>query len=420
MPKQKRLDRCEVHYIMSQDEVKQSNIQIAEILGVTEGAIRYRKKREASGESDHRKEKPSELIKFTEVISDWVRDSEEDRKRPALKIFYNRLIEHYGYKYSYDALRRYMRKHFPEFYKKSVYIRIETPPGALIQADWKENIKVQIGEAGRWVTVHAMIFTLAFSRKTAVIFNLNKDLDAFISSHQKAFNYFGGLSAALRTDCLKSAITQWKKGEIILNERYANYMNRLGIEAFPARPGKATDKGKVEKRIQDLFSQMDLRYHIFKDLNELQEYATEKLENLEKKWRSGATGLNVEESFAYEKKYLKKLPEYFPLLPIKEQVCRVNNDGTVHFCNNNYQISGRYRGQNMLCINTGTEIILYHDGEEIERYAYLPRAQGMVMISEKVFQDESLQISQKVRNWALEVAHRQVELYYEISQGGKQ
>ncbi len=265
-----------------------------------------------------------------------------------------------------------------------------------------------------------MIFTLAFSRKTAVIVSLRKDLDAFISSHQRAFHYLGGLPSVIRTDCLKSAITKWNGREILLNERYGIYMNRLGIEAFPARPGKATDKGKVEKRIQDLFDYMDLRYHIFKDLNELQEYAIKILEDLEKRWRSGATGFTVEESFNYEKKYLKKLPEYFPRIPVKEQLCRVNNDGTVHFCNNQYQVPGRFRGHTMLCINTGIEIILYHDGEEIERYAYLPQAQGMIMLSEKVFQDESIPISKRVRAWALEVSQRQVEIYQEIIQGANQ
>ncbi len=57
---QKRLTLDEADFIMKLDEVGFSNSEIARKLGVTEGAIRYRIKRRASGKSDGRTAKPSD------------------------------------------------------------------------------------------------------------------------------------------------------------------------------------------------------------------------------------------------------------------------------------------------------------------------------------------------------------------------
>jgi len=415
---EKRFNQSEVTFIMNMKKVKYSNCAIARSTGVTEGAIRYRIKREASGLPDKRKLRGYELDKYHDIIGRWIEDYEDETKRPTFIILYEELRTEHGYEGSYDMLRYYIHKCFPSFYKKKLRIRIETPPGHLLQVDWKEDLKVQFLEAGNWVTINAMVFALCYSRKTVVIFSQHKDLDAFIFCHQHAFHKLGGLPLLIRMDCLKSAITRWRSKEAILNERYKNYITRLGIDAFPSRPGTPTDKGKVEKRIRDIFSRLDFRHKVYKSMKELQDSCDEKILELEKVWRCGATGHSVEKSFAYEQKRLKPLPESFPLIPLKEERCRVRDDGTIRFCNNYYQVPGKYRGCDMLCINTGSEIIFYRDGEEIERFSFLPQSKGMVMLSEKVLNDENLEISDRVRFWALEVAQRQVDIYHEILQGG--
>ena len=181
-----------------------------------------------------------------------------------------------------------------------------------------------------------------------------------------------------------------------------------------------TDKGRVEKRIQDYFCRLDIKHKIYDSFKHLQKDGDAKLHYLEYEWRCAATGNTVEKSFLYEQKMLKQLPKYFPILPLAEKKCIVGSDGIVNFKNNSYQVHGSLRGQKVLCEHMGNEIILYHEGEEIERYEYLPQARGMVRLSKKVLQDEELKISDRVRNWGIEVAERQVAIYYEIMQGGEQ
>jgi len=415
MPKS-RLSPDEDDFIMKMRELEYSNYEIAAKLGVSEGTIRYRMKRQQSGRGDGRKQKASALDRFRAVISQWIKDYEESRHRPTLETLCYWLRRDHGYERSYDAFRRYIRKHFPEFHKKGARIRIETPAGALMFVDWKEDVLVQMGEPGRWVKVQALCFTLGFSREPVVRFSVKKDLNAFIHAHQEAFRAFEGLPEVIRTDCLKSAIVQWRGEKSVINESYKRYLSQLGVEVFPARPGIPEDKGKIEKRIRDLFSRMDFKHQVFKDMADLQQKVDREIEKMRTKWRCGATGLSVAESFEYEKQYLRPLPEGFPQFPLSELRTRVRHDGTVYFDGNYYQVHRDYRDRSVLCINTGEEIAIYHDGCEIERHPYLPEAKGMVVLSEKALKDQTLYLSETVRQWALEVARRQVEIYQEIIQ----
>lgn len=417
--RQKRLDTEEVDCIMKGKKLELSNCEIARKLGVTEGAVRYQLKQAALGLEDGRKNKPSQLDGFMPYIKSWIDDYKDEKKRPSIRLLYDILVEKHGYHNSYDALRRYVRKHFPDFVKKKVWLRIETPPGILLQVDWKEDIKVQMGEWGNWVVVQALVFTLGFSTKPVVVYSELRDVESFICCHQEGFRRLGGLPQFIRPDCLGSAVRKWRGLNSELNSRYERYIRRLGIEVFPSRPYTATDKGKVEKRIRDYFSRMDFKHQVFRDMSDLQRVTDLKLKALESCWRCSSTGLSVSESFHYEQPHLKALPQHFPPLPVRERYLSVRNDGTVNFCNNYYQLGRTYVGHNVLCVNTGEEVIIYHRGEEIKRYGYLPQSKGMVMLSEEVLSDESYEVSGLVRNWGLEVARRQVGIYHEITQTQK-
>jgi transposase len=401
-------------FIMNMKRLEYSNREIARKLKVSEGTIRYRMKRKQSGREDGRQRRPSALDPFRAVIAQWIADYEDSRRRPTLKTLYGWLRRDHGYERSYDAFRRYVRKHFPELYKKRAWIRIETPPGALLFVDWKEDIQVQMWQPGHWVKIQGLCFALGFSRKTVVRISEKKDLSAFIHSHQKAFEEFGGLPEVVRTDCLKSAIVQWKGSHSVLNENYKRFMTGLGVGVFPSRPGTPQDKGKMEKRILDLFSRMDFKHRVYRDMADLQEKVDRELLEMEKEWRCGATGLSVEESFAYERAYLKPLPLDFPSFPLKEKRTTVRRDGTVYFDGNYYQVRGEYRDRSVLCINTGEEIMIYHEGQRIGHFPYLPGTKGMVMLSEQAIEAKDVYLSETVRQWALEVAQRQVAIYQEI------
>jgi transposase len=396
---------------------KMSNTEIARRLGVTEGAIRYQLKKIAEGGEDKRKRRSSQLEEYREVIAGWIDDQRDKKHRQTMKVLCEMLRTHHKYEGSYDALRRYVRKHFPDYFKRSVRVRIETPPGRLSQVDWKEDVEVQIGWPGNWVELNAFFFTLGFSRKLVMIWSEQKDLPSWLRGHQDAFRELGGLPETIRPDCLGSAVVKWDGQQSVINEVYRKYVCGLDVLVFPSRPGTPTDKGKVEKKIRDVFGRLNLRQRVFRDLRELQEQCTAAIRELEKEWRCGATGLSVAESFVYEKKYLRPLPEVFPSFPVREERRRVRRDMTVYFMGNTYQLPKCYVDKHVLCTFTGDCVVIHHEGEELQRFVYLPGSRGMVRLNEEVLRDPEIYLSDTVRGWALEVARRQVEIYHEIITG---
>jgi transposase len=415
---QDKLTIRDTEFIVNLKKLGISNSEIANKMGVSEGTVRYRIKRFESGAPDRRQDKPSGLDRYHEFIAGWIEEYKGFSHRPTLKALYELIRDHCHYPGSYDALRRYVRKHFAEFVRKGARIRIETPPGVLLQVDWKEDMAVQFARPDNWVKIHALCFSLSFSRKMVVFVSDTRNLPTFLRLHDQAFRKFGGLSRYIRTDCLKSAIVRWKGEKSILNERYKQHMDDLGITVFPSRPGVASDKGKIEKRIGDLFRRIDIRHHIFRDLPDLQRQLDDKLADFETQWCCGATGLSVAESFRYETKYLNPLPASFPHLPVKECRTLVRRDGTVYFDGNYYQVPQVYLDKSVLCMHTGDEIRIYHDGDDIGRFAYLPGAKGMVRLSETAISRSQIPMSETVKGWALDVARRQVEIYHELLNEG--
>lgn len=394
-----------------------SNSEIARKFGVTEGAIRYQLKKIAEGREDGRKRRSSQLDRYKEIIAGWIDDQRGKLHRETIKLLYSILCIHHKYKGSYDAVRRYVRKHYPEFMRRSVRVRVETPPGRLSQVDWKEDVEVQIGWPGNWVKLNVFVFTLGFSRKTVMVWSERKDLPSWLRGHQEAFREIGGLPETIRPDCLGSAVVVWNGQQSVINEVYRKYVTGLDMLVFPSRPGTATDKGKVEKKIRDVFGRLDIRHRVFCDLRDVQDQSTASIRDLEQEWRCGATGLSVAESFAYEREFLRPLPGVFPSLPVREERRKVRRDMTVYFMDNAYQLPKRYVDKYVLCTFTGDEIVIHHAGEEIKRFVYLPGTRGMMRLNEDVLRDPEIYMSLAVRNWALEVARRQVEIYHEIITG---
>jgi transposase len=402
-------------FIMNLRDLHITKTEIARKMGVTEGTIRYHINRNISGATDGRKLKYSEVSEYKSIIDYWINEYKDSRHRPTLQVFYNNLKDFHDYRLGYDALRRYIRKHYPDLFKKGTKIRLETPPGVLMQIDWKESVNVQVGKIEHWVKLHFLLLILCFSRKVVVRVSDKKDLDSLIRCHQEAFKALGGLPQWIRPDCMKTVIVKWNGQNSVITEQYQRYMEGLGIKVFPARPYTPADKGKIEKRIQDVFNHLELQNIVFKNLEEVQQYVEQKIAVLENKWLSGATGVNVARSFEYEKKYLKPLPEIFPKLPVKELRTTVRRDGTVYFDGNYYQVRQIYIDRSVLCLHTGTKILIYYGGEEIETYDYLPGMKGMVRLSKDAINQSQTPISDMTRKWALEVADRQLEYYEDIS-----
>ena len=75
-------------------------------------------------------------------------------------------------------------------------------------------------------------------------------LPDWISSHTRAFAFFGGTPQLIIPDNLRSGVTLACRYEPLLNTSYAEMLAHYQTAAMPARPSKPKDKAKVETAVQ--------------------------------------------------------------------------------------------------------------------------------------------------------------------------
>lgn len=136
-----------------------SNRAITRQLSIDEKAVRYRLARLRSGAKDGRAEKPFRAEAVAGVIAQWMASHEGGGVN--LQVLHELLISDYVYTGSYKSVRRYVHAHFPRP-KRRARRRVETPPGAQGQVDWREFPRVRVGGEER--SLHASHLVLSHSR----------------------------------------------------------------------------------------------------------------------------------------------------------------------------------------------------------------------------------------------------------------
>ena len=93
---QKRLSAEYARILMDLKRLGLSNVEIAQKLGITEGAVRYRIKRHEAGEEDGRRSRYSQLQHYHGIIRKWIEEYKEDTHRPTLKALHDMLQRYQG------------------------------------------------------------------------------------------------------------------------------------------------------------------------------------------------------------------------------------------------------------------------------------------------------------------------------------
>ena len=93
----------------------------------------------------------------------------------------------------------------------------------------------------------------------------------WLGSHQRTFEFLGGVPACIVPDNLKSGVTAPCYYEPGVNRSYQSLAEHYGMVVLPARPHKPRDKAKVEKAVQEVERQIlaPLRHQTFTSLNQL-------------------------------------------------------------------------------------------------------------------------------------------------------
>jgi len=103
---------------------------------------------------------------------------------------------------------------------------------------------------GELIAVELFVAALGASNYTYAEATLTQQVPDWIASHQRAFQFFGGVPGALVPDQLKSGVVVPCRYEPGLQRTYEEFAAHYGTAIVPARPARPRDKAKIEVGVQ--------------------------------------------------------------------------------------------------------------------------------------------------------------------------
>ncbi len=185
----------------------------------------------------------------TKALPNW-EDVNKELKRKGVTLFL--LWQEYkaehpeGYEYSF----------FTVLYKEwkaglDVVMRQDHKAGEKLFVDYAGmTIGITNQETGEITEAQVFVATLGASNYTFAEVTASQKLPDWLSSHVRAFEFFGGVPTLVIPDNLKAGVNHACYYEPELNLAYAELAEHYGLAVLPARVRKPKDKAKVEVSVQ--------------------------------------------------------------------------------------------------------------------------------------------------------------------------
>jgi len=342
---------------------------IATDLGVDESTLRYRLKRRAEAAVDGRQQQSSACDPHAEVIDAWIerQDWSGETGRPeSMKSLFEILVAEHGYSGSYKAVQRFVRKRAPAPAVRPIR-RVETRPGTQAQVDWGTR-KVFVHELGGITPLKVLLVTLSHSRFSPIRFYLDETQLSWLDGHNHALSSLGGVPLTLRIDNLKTGVKKGAGAWAVLNDTYQAYADQVGFIIDPTRPRSARDKGKVERRVQDVIGGIIRQGERFISLADLNSAALERIHARAKKLINPVTGDTVHDTWLAEREVLQALPEPLPI-PFDVQVSRmVGRDCLINFEGRQYAVPYALAGRMVQVRGAVGSVQIIVDHQVVQEY----------------------------------------------------
>ena len=134
--------------------------------------------------------------------------------------------------------------------KLSPVMRQRHPAGERLFVDYAgQTVDVICPKTGEVRTAQIFVAALGASNYTYVEASWTQSLSDWTSSHVRAFEFFGGVTAQLVSDNLKAGVTKACFYDPAINRTYGDMASHYDTAIVPARPKKPKDKAKVEAAV---------------------------------------------------------------------------------------------------------------------------------------------------------------------------
>lgn len=274
------------------------------------------------------------------------------------------MVKGRGYTGSVVQLRRWVRLIRPAA-TATVYRRLTTLAAEEAQIDWGAFGSIRIGHGVRPLSGFVMV--LSYSRAIFALFTVDQTLESFLRGHVEAFAAFQGVARTLVYDNLRSAVLERAGTAIRFHPRLLELAGHYHFAPRPCTPGRANEKGKVERQIHYL-RQAFFAARTFVDVDDLNAQF--------RRWRDDIAhqrphpehgDRTVAEGLAEEQPRLLPLPAH----PFDTDVLRTVSAGKqpyVRFDRNRYSIPHTHVQRPLTLLASPTTVRILTGTDEIARH----------------------------------------------------
>ena len=213
---------------------------------------------------------------------------------------------------------------------------------------------------------HIFVSVLGASSYTYAEATWSQGLADWIASHQRAFQFYGGVPGLLVPDNLKSGVTRADRYDPQPNATYLEMAQHYRTAILPARPYKPKDKAKAEIGVQvvERWILARLRHHTFFTLGELNRHIWDLLVGLNERPFQKLAGSRRSLFDSLDLPVLKSLPDS-PYTYAEWKRVKPGIDYHVEYDKHFYSVPHRYVGQRLDLRATATTIECFDKGQRI-------------------------------------------------------
>lgn len=277
---------CNIRHILRLHTQNQTKSEIIVQTGIARSVLKkYIKDFKASGLSfedinalsdkdlDELFVKPDEstVNKKLETLFNLFPQMERDlRKRGVTRLL---LWEEYKIKHPDGCGRSQFNRYFSDWKARvSPTFHKEHKAGDKLYIDFAgEKLIITNQKTGETKHVEVFVAILGASQLTYVEAVMSQQKEDFIPACENALQYYGGVSAAIVPDNLRSAVSKSDRYEPTINETFADFAEHYNTTILPARAYKPKDKALVESAIKIIYTRIyaKLRNSTFYSIEEL-------------------------------------------------------------------------------------------------------------------------------------------------------
>lgn len=255
--------------------------------------------------------------------------------------------------------------------KLSPVMRQRHPAGERLFVDYAgQTVDVICPKTGEVRTAQIFVATLGASNFTYVEASWTQTLSDWISSHVRAFEFFGGVPAQVVPDNLKAAVIKACFHDPAINRTYGDMAAHYGTAVVPTRPRKPKDKAKVEGAVllAERWILARLRNQQFFGLDEVNAAIRPLLDQLnDKETRHlGASRRDLFERL--DRPALKPLP-VDPYVYAEWKQCRAGLDYHIDIGRHYYSVPHQLIKQKLWARITARTVEVYFKGERVASHA---------------------------------------------------